>query len=82
MVRPIEPFAKTNKEYHYKFPNNRMENKLSNGGKKKAKNTLSFSHQASLFGKDFGSAPELPPAIMDAPKVRNDAHAHSVSVPL
>jgi len=51
MVRPIEPFAKTNKEYHYEFPNNGMENEVSNGGKKKAKKTYLLATKSVYLAK-------------------------------
>lgn len=63
MTRPIEP-PKDN--YHYDFPKE-VKSKSHDEGKK-LKNASPFSNHPSLFGKDFGSAPKIPPAIMEPPE--------------
>ena len=75
MTRPIKPYETDDKEYHYDFPNN--ENKKTRDGGRKYEASSGVT-EASLFGKGFGSTPELPPAIMTPPKVRNEIGIDSV----
>ena len=78
MTRPIEPHE-TDKDLSYDFPKDGMNNEPRNGGKKNAKETSSSRQQASVFGIDFGSVPELPPAIMEPPQVRMYASKHDLN---
>ena len=65
MTRPVEP---PKEDYHYGFPKE-VKNKHHIAGKK-AKNVPPTSSQAGSFGNFFGSAPKLPPAIMEPPEVK------------
>lgn len=62
MTRPVEP---PKEEYRYEFPQIANEQKPKKITKDKA-----LSSNESVFAKDFGNAPELPPAIMEPPQVR------------
>ncbi|KAL7542362.1 hypothetical protein ACHAXR_012097 [Thalassiosira sp. AJA248-18] len=70
MTRPIEPYE-TDKHVHYDFPSNGMDSKRCGGGKKIAVDASSAILQTSVFGKDFGNIPALPPAIMEPPLTAN-----------
>jgi hypothetical protein len=65
VTRPIQPFE-SDKRVHY-APKVEPETAGNNG--KNVNNQSSNIHHVSIFGNDFGNAPEFPPAIMEPPQV-------------
>ncbi|KAL7542097.1 hypothetical protein ACHAWF_010727, partial [Thalassiosira exigua] len=67
MTRPIEPYETEGDDVRYEFPKGSVASKRSGRGQSVEKDAPS-SNEASVFGLDFGPAPELPPAITEPPK--------------